>query len=170
MLTPLDHFDILLKSRRMLLDWVRARTPEQYIQEFPFGMKTIRATVVHLADAEWIYGVRVRGEDLDFANRPFTEERHPTLSSLEPAWTDLEASTRAWMRAERDWGRRIEITSRMRGKPMRIAFTPEKVALQMCYHEVHHRSQVMAMLRQMGVAAQNLDFSLHAYEWTPIEG
>ena len=28
-------------------------------------------------------------------------------------------------------------------------FTPEKLAFQLFYHEVHHRAQVMAMLRQM---------------------
>jgi uncharacterized damage-inducible protein DinB len=132
-------------------------------------MKTLRATVVHLADAEWIYGVRVRGEDLDFANRPFAEDRYPTLAALDPPWKNLEVSTRAWMRSEQDWDRRIEITSRIRGKPTRVVYTPEKVAFQMCYHEVHHRAQIMAMLRQMGVAAQNLDFSLHAYEWTPLD-
>jgi uncharacterized damage-inducible protein DinB len=168
-LQPIDHYDILLKSRRMLLDWVRERTPEEYTREFPFGLTTIRATVVHLADAEWLYGMRVRGEEFDFASRPFTVERFPTFAAIETAWKALEPSTREWLKDQPNWQRRIEITSRIRGRPMRVVYTPEKVALQMCYHEVHHRAQIMAMLRQMGVAAQNLDFSLHAYEWTPLE-
>jgi uncharacterized damage-inducible protein DinB len=96
-------------------------------------------------------------------------ERFPTFAAIETAWKALEPSTREWLKDQPNWQRRIEITSRIRGRPMRVVYTPEKVALQMCYHEVHHRAQIMAMLRQMGVAAQNLDFSLHAYEWTPLE-
>ncbi len=29
--------------------------------------------------------------------------------------------------------------------------------MQMLFHEVHHRAQAMAMLRQLGIEAQNLD-------------
>jgi uncharacterized damage-inducible protein DinB len=32
------------------------------------------------------------------------------------------------------------------------------IATQLVLHEVHHRAQAMAMLRQFGVAAQNLDY------------
>jgi uncharacterized damage-inducible protein DinB len=39
----------------------------------------------------------------------------------------------------------------------------------MFYHEVHHRAQVMAMLRQLGRPVENLDFSRQAYEWVPVE-
>jgi len=31
-------------------------------------------------------------------------------------------------------------------------------------HEVHHRAQAMAMLRQLGVAAQNLDYGVFAFK------
>ncbi len=95
MVSPLEHYDILLHARHNL-DWVRDRTPEQFAQQFPFGLTTIRATVFHLSGAEWIYGKRVRDEDLRFDDRPFTEERNPDLL-VERAWTDLEAGTRAWL-------------------------------------------------------------------------
>jgi len=166
---PLEHYEILLRSRHTLLDWIRERTPEQYAQEFPFGFKTIRATVVHLADAEWLYGKRVRGEEFRFDDRPITQERYPDLPSLARTWKDLEGKTRHWLESEKDWTRRLQVVSRLPGrKPMRVAFTPERLAFQMFYHEVHHRAQVMAMLRQMGVAAENLDFSRNAYEWTDL--
>jgi hypothetical protein len=54
-----------------------------------------------------------------------------------------------------------------------VGFTPETLAFQLFYHEVHHRAQVMAMLRLLGVAAQDLDFNKYAFEWTelaPAEG
>ena len=37
------------------------------------------------------------------------------------------------------------------------------IAAQLLLHEVHHRAQAMAMLRQLGVEAQNLDYSLFVY-------
>jgi uncharacterized damage-inducible protein DinB len=33
-----------------------------------------------------------------------------------------------------------------------------EIGVQMLMHEVHHRAQVMAMLKQLGVEAQNLDY------------
>ncbi|HET7263389.1 MAG TPA: DinB family protein [bacterium] len=38
----------------------------------------------------------------------------------------------------------------------------------MALHEVHHRSQVMAMLRRCGVRAETLDDSFLAFERTPL--
>jgi len=47
------------------------------------------------------------------------------------------------------------------GSPaVRITTTRAGVGAQLILHETHHRSQVMSMLKQMGVAAQNLDYSV----------
>jgi uncharacterized damage-inducible protein DinB len=35
-----------------------------------------------------------------------------------------------------------------------------RVFTQFCYHEVHHRAQVMAMLRQIGAPVETIDFLL----------
>jgi hypothetical protein len=34
---PLEHYDILLRARHKLLNWVRELTAERYRQPFPFG-------------------------------------------------------------------------------------------------------------------------------------
>jgi len=39
----------------------------------------------------------------------------------------------------------------------------------MLFHEVHHRAQVMAMLRQVGVAAENVDYAILMGESTLLE-
>jgi uncharacterized damage-inducible protein DinB len=165
---PLEHFDILIRARQKLLDWVRELTPEQYTQEFPFGLRSVRATLLHLAGAEWLHGRAGKGEDVAIA-RPFSAERHPDLASLERDWKGLEAVTRAWLESESDWTRRMEtVVRRSNGSMVRVGFTPEKLAFQLCYHEVHHRAQVMAMLRQMGIAAEDLDFNRYAFEWLEL--
>jgi uncharacterized damage-inducible protein DinB len=53
MLQPLDHYRYLTEARRRLLARVCALTPEQYEQEFPFGLRTVRRTLHHMAGAEW---------------------------------------------------------------------------------------------------------------------
>jgi uncharacterized damage-inducible protein DinB len=40
--------------------------------------------------------------------------------------------------------------------------TKADLATQMLLHEVHHRAQAMATLRQLGVEAQNLDYMTFA--------
>ena len=167
---PTEHYEALLYSRRKLQDWVRELTPERYTQEFPFGHKSVRGTLAHLANAECLVGKRVRGEEFSRGNLPFTDASCPDYPSLETGWRHLEASTRAWLESEKDWTRRIEqVTNVPGGKRVRVAYTPEKLAFHMFYHEVHHRAQVMAMLRHMGLSVENLDFSRHAYEWTELE-
>ena len=165
----LEHYDILLRARHKLLNWVQELTAEQYRQEFPFGLKTVRATLVHLAGSEWLHGQAARGEDITAEERPFTEGRYPDFLSLERAWKGLEALTRAWLQSETDWTRRMEtIARRGNARLIRVGFTPETLAFQLFYHEVHHRAQVMAMLRLLGVAAQDLDFNKYAFEWTEL--
>jgi uncharacterized damage-inducible protein DinB len=52
---------------------------------------------------------------------------------------------------------------------MRVRATAGGIAGQMLFHEVHHRAQVMAMLRQVGVAAENLDYSVLIWDRIPID-
>jgi uncharacterized damage-inducible protein DinB len=165
----LEHYDILLRGRHKLLSWVQELTAEEYRQEFPFGLQTVRATLVHLAGSEWLHGRAARGEDVTAEERPFTEERYRDFVSLERAWKGLEAGARAWLESENDWTRRMEtIARRGNARLIRVGFTPETLAFQLFYHEVHHRAQVMAMLRQLGIAAEGLDFNRYAFEWTEL--
>jgi uncharacterized damage-inducible protein DinB len=95
------------------------------------------------------------------------EQRYPDFLSLEGDSRSLEASTRVWLESESDWPRPIEtIARRGDGRLIRVGFTPETLAFQLFYYEVHHRAQVMAMLRHLGIAAEGLDFNRYAFQWT----
>ena len=108
----LEHYDILVRARHKLLNWVRELTAEQYRQEFPFGLKTVRATLVHLASSEWLHGKAARSEDIPAEERPFSEVRHPDFMSVEIAWKGLEAGTRAWLESGTNCTRRMETIAR----------------------------------------------------------
>lgn len=161
-------FDYLVLARGRLLEWVRAQPAAAYTRSFPFGMGSIRATLVHTAAAQWGYTSRLTGKDYEPSENPFTAERYPEFESFAAAWDALTPETRGALVAIGDPGHRIEYTTRAFDPPTRIRTTAGGVAGQLLFHEVHHRAQVMAMLRQVGVKAENLDYSVLMFERTPL--
>lgn len=155
-------YDVLTQARGRLFGWLRPLSQEQYTRRFPFGMGTLRATLIETAGVELLYGMRLRGEPVPppplSDTFPISETRQPTFADLEQAWTAQAPQTRATLARTTDWTttltRRIE-----RGDTVVITTASKaEIAVQMLMHEVHHRAQVMAMLRQLGVEAQNLDY------------
>jgi uncharacterized damage-inducible protein DinB len=153
-------YDVQLEAREKLLGWARPLAPDQYTRAFPFGMRSVRGSLVEIARAEYFLATRLRAEPLPpVAEWPFSEEKQPTLADLERVWAPHSAETRAALARTTDWDR--EVTSRLlrpSGEAVRLTATKRDIALQILFHEVHHRAQAMAMLRQLGVEAQNLDY------------
>lgn len=159
--SPVAIYEYLVKARGRLLDWVRPLSMEQYTKAFPFGKKTIRDTLVEIPLAEWLYGMRLIGETIPpREQQPFVKYYQTELAPLEDAWRELADRTRRLLQEERDWARSVEYIIRPPNRPAaQIRATAGGIATQMICHEVHHRAQVMAMLRQFGIAAENLDYS-----------
>jgi uncharacterized damage-inducible protein DinB len=158
---PVPLYDYLTRTRQRLRDWVRPLSQEQYTQGFPFGLKTLRATLIEIVGAEWIYAKRLRGEEVPSRDQwPINETRLPTFAALEPVWTAQEPQTRALLAGITDWSVRREWRPAVQpaGKRVLYSATLDELAAQLILHEVHHRAQAMAMLRQFGIAAQNLDY------------
>ena len=170
--TPADYvhfFDYMVRARGQLLDWIRAQPAGVYTQKFPIGLGSIQATLVHTAAAEWAYVRRLSGRDASLGESPFTVEQQPEFEPFASAWAQQVPATRAALANLGDPGRRVEFVSKMGPKPMRVRASAGGIAGQLMFHEVHHRAQVMAMLRQAGVAAQNLDYSVLMWERTPLD-
>jgi uncharacterized damage-inducible protein DinB len=157
MLQPLDHYRYLTDARRRVLTQVRTLGPEQYEQAFSFGLKTVRRTLHHMAGAEWFLLGQLRGVPL--GENPFSPNRVRDAAALEAAWRDHEPHTIEILQHETQWDRSVEVTVII---PTRQAFrlrtTASHVFTQFCYHEIHHRSQVMAMLRHLGAPVETIDF------------
>jgi uncharacterized damage-inducible protein DinB len=170
--TPLTIYEYLVTARAKLVDWVRTLTLEQYTQAFPFGKKTIRDTLVEIPHAEWLYGRRLIGETVPpREEQPFVKYYQTDFAPLEGAWRELADRTRRLLREERDWARPVEYIIRPPNRPaVQIHATAGGLATQMICHEVHHRAQVMAMLRQFGIAAENLDYSVLMVTRTELPG
>jgi uncharacterized damage-inducible protein DinB len=153
-------YDTLAQARDKLLGWIRPLTQAQYTQKFPIGLGTVRATLIEVARVEWMYGRRLRGETIPpLPEWPISEERQATFAELEPVWKEEAKRTRATLKAIDDWAATSERRLARPGQPTLVrTATRTDLALQMLLHETHHRAQAMAMLRQMGIEAQNLDY------------
>ena len=167
-LDPAHLYEYLAKARAKLLNWVRPLTVEQYTKEFPLGLKTLRNTLVEIPQAEWTYVQRLRGEDVPlWDERPFARFYETDFAPLDRAWREQAEETRGTLHEISDWARAVEYVARSSDQPpVRIRTTTGGIVSQLLFHEVHHRAQAMAMLRQLGVAAQDLDYSFLMYEWT----
>ena len=169
--SPVDFahfFDYLLQARGRLLGWVREQPSTVYTRTFPIGLRSIRATFVHTAAAEWAYVQRLGGRSVSPAGSPFTVEERPDFEPFVAAWERQSPVTQRTPADLGDSRRPAEFVWRMGPKPSRVQTTAGGVAGQLLMHEVHHRAQVMAMLRQTGVAAENLDYSVLMWERTPL--
>lgn len=155
-------YDVHTQARATLFDAIRPLPQAQYVQEFPFAHRTIRATMLEIASTEWWLAARLRGEQFpvpfSWEELPINERRHPTFADLEPAWAAQVPQTRATLQDTADWD--TEVETRLVGrKRMRLLKARKRdIATQLLLHEVHHRAQAMAMLRHLGVSAQDLDY------------
>ncbi len=156
-------YDYLAQSRAKLFDWIRPLRQDQYTQEFPFGLHSVRATMIEIAGVEWLYVRRLSDPKQAVPPReewPISEHRQPTFKDLESAWAEQAARSRDVIAKIRDWDAAVEYTTPQSGKRVVVSATKGDIATQLCLHEVHHRAQAMAMLRQLGAPAENLDYSI----------
>jgi uncharacterized damage-inducible protein DinB len=155
-------YDVLTQARRRLFDWVRPLSQEQYTQRFPLGLGTLRATLIEIARVELFYSMRLREEPVPSPPLPDTfpvsEARQPSFADLEKVWTAQAPQTRATLAGTTDWAKTVTRRFEQGDKVVVATVSKDEIAVQMLMHEVHHRAQAMAMLRQLGVEAQNLDY------------
>ena len=159
-------YDVLTQARQRLFDWVRPLSQEQYTRRFPFGLGTLRATLIDIARAELIYGKRLREEPVPPFPLPDTfpisEIKQPAFADLEKVWTAQANETRAMLAGISDWTKTVSRRVEQGDKVIVTTTSKADLAMQLLMHEVHHRAQAMAMLRQLGVEAQNLDYGAFA--------
>ena len=159
-------FDYLVKARGRLLEWVRAQPSDVYTRRFPIGLGSIpRSSKARPSTCTRL----LAGRDVSLGESPFTVERQPEYEPFAEAWRGRALVTRQALGDLGDPARAVEWSSHLGPKPMRVRATAGGIAGQMLFHEVHHRAQVMAMLRQVGVAAENLDYSVLIWDRIPID-
>jgi len=155
-------YDVHSQAREKLFNWIRPLSQEQYVQSFPFGLHTLQTTMIELAGTELYHAMRIRGERFPEPFRweewPISQATCPTFADLEAAWRRQMPQTRATLAAITNPEHVVETRMVLPDEVRVFTATQGDLATQLLLHEVHHRAQAMAMLRQFGVAAQDVDF------------
>lgn len=171
-MNPHTIYDYLIRSRQRILDLIRSLDAVQYAREFQIGCGTIGATMTHIVISEWYYVERMQQREVPpYAQWSIQSEHPPPFTEIESFWIRQADATRRALQAVRDWN--AAITYRVTlddGSPIVVTTSAAGLFTQLAFHEVHHRAQVMNMLRHLGLDAGDIDFNAMMYERRPAEG
>ena len=168
---PVHTYDYLVRARARVFDWVRPLDAEAYARAFPIGLGTLARTLTHILSSEWYYMARMQERPVPpYDQWPIRDEEPPPFAALEAAWTDQARHTRAALAKDRAWTTEIEYRVEAENGPAIVTATPAEIFTQLAFHEVHHRAQAMAILRELGVAIEGLDFNTMTYRRRPASG
>jgi len=155
-------YDVHTKARLKLFDWIRPLSQEQYTREFPFAHRTLRATMIELAMTELWLAMRLREDPMPrpfrWEQMPINETVHDTFPKLEATWREQAPRTRATLAGITDWDSVVRTVLIGTRRARTLTAAKRDIATQLLLHEVHHRAQAMAMLRHLGIAAEDLDY------------
>lgn len=133
-------------ARDRVLDAVEPLTSDRLTRELGSSFPTIRATLVHIYFAEWIWHLRWLGQT---PAAPLQPEMFPDVATLREAWREHEAKVRSFVEGlgEDGVGRICHYRS-LNGQPAASTFA--QMIQHVVNHGTYHRGQVTTMLRQIG--------------------
>lgn len=148
---------------------VRGLSDEQRWRGFPIGYGSIDRTLTHIAGSEWYYVQRMLGHEVPpYETWAMRAEDPPAFAEIDAAWTKQAGETIAAIGSVRDWDAKVVYrVTNDEGVRMVVTTTADELFTQLAFHEVHHRAQLLNMLRQMGVTLGDLDFNALMYDRRP---
>lgn len=161
-MNPKKTYEYLVKARKQVFDAVRPLSAADWKREFEIGIGRIDRTLTHIMICEYAYVERMQHRELrPYAEWPIQDEEPPEFSVLERAWREQTETTRRAIEAVRDWDAEFEYKPHVSEgqQPIIVTVSANDLFAQIVQHEVHHRAQVMAMLRQLGKRLVDLDYN-----------
>jgi uncharacterized damage-inducible protein DinB len=141
-------------ARDRMLAAVEPLSPEQFMRDLGNSFRSVRDTLSHLHNSEWVWLSRFHGTSPTAA---LPHERFPDLVAVRAAWADTEATLRAFVGGLDAAGVERIVEYRMLNGQPASARTCHMLQ-HMVNHGTYHRGQVTTMLRQLGAAPpQSLD-------------
>lgn len=165
----LKTYEYLTRSRARIFDRIRALSPADYSREFPIGLGTLGRTLTHVMICEWMYVERIAGRDVPpYAEWPIQDENPPQFAALEQEWTIQAAHTRSVLSDVKDWTDELEYRTVLDvGPPQIVTATNDDLFTQLAFHEIHHRAQVMNILRHLDITLEDIDYNALMYHSRP---
>ncbi len=150
-LASLFEYGVWVNQR--LLESAEVLTPEQFARKVLPGFGSVHLTLVHLLGAEVLWFARWQGQS---PKTILSSGDLPSVAAMRNRWSELIDERRAYfaMVAETDLDIHVSWTN-MRGQ----AFTLPRwqVILHCANHSTHHRSEIAAMLTDLGHEPDSTD-------------
>lgn len=123
-------------------------------RKFEMGPGSLRETMRHVYGADRIWYERIGGPNS--ASKPLPKDINSTAQLIDAAH-QLDDARSGWLAGLSEEAVRQPIDYKnMMGEPYTNKLCD--ILLHVCTHGIHHRAQVMAMLRQLGQPLINLDY------------
>lgn len=164
---PLLIYDYLVLSRERVLEATRPVAEVAWAREFEIGLGTLGRSLTHIMISEWYYVQRLLERDVpEYEDWPIKDEAPPPFSVVVSVWEEQGVATRSAIAGVDDWSAGVTfVVTGDDGRARQVTTTRGGIVTQLALHEMHHRAQVLNMLRQLGVTlAEDLDFNAMMWE------
>ncbi len=136
-----------------LLDTAAALAEEQFTQKVLPSFDSVHLTLIHILGAEVLWFARSQGQS---PKTMLSSRELPNVQAIRERWVELIAQRRAYFADldEAELGVTVHWTN-MRGQP--YALPRWQVMLHSANHSTHHRSEVAAILTELGHQPDSTD-------------
>ena len=138
-----------------VLDAAAHVSPEQFAGTPNEPAASLRATLVHILSAEWLWRTRWETGASPPMMRP---EDFPGLAVLQQRWQDEEQAMRVHLSTLDDSMLDDPVRFRHRSGELSTSFTRWHLLMQLVTHGTYHRSEAAALLTTYGHSPGDLDF------------
>ncbi len=153
----IDHIVSLYEygewATHRLLERVELLDPAQFKINLLPGFGSVHATLVHLLGAEVVWCARWQGES---PRQLLSAEDLPTLQVIRARWAQLEQERRASL-AALDEAALEEIIPYTNTRGSSFTLARWQMLLHCANHSTHHRSELAAMLSEIGHEPDSLE-------------
>jgi uncharacterized damage-inducible protein DinB len=149
-----ELFDYNYWARDLQLRACAALTQEQFLRPVGGSFPSVRDTLAHLVNVEWLWLERFRGRSP--RSLPAAAEL-PTLDAVSGRWSAVEREMREYLGGLNEEAlERVETYVSTRGQTWRYALW--RMIVHLLNHQSYHRGQITNLLRQLGVPPPPVDF------------
>jgi uncharacterized damage-inducible protein DinB len=146
-------FDYNAWANRRTVAGCESISNEQFLQQVGGSFGSVRNTLAHIMDVEWLYHERWQGR----APAEFPKaENYSNLSDIKTRWKSIDADMNRYVSAlaANDITRIIEFRNT---KGISFRHPLWETMQHLVNHSTYHRGQVTTLLRQLGGAPQYCD-------------
>jgi uncharacterized damage-inducible protein DinB len=138
-------------------------TPEQFLAAKGSSYSSVRDTLVHIMSAEWIWLARWKGSS---PSALFEAIEYPNSRSIQTRWEAIEAETQQFI-DQLNPSQLAEVVSYVNTRGEKWAYPLWQQMIHQVNHATQHRSEVAAILTNLGCSPGDLDYLVYQDEVLP---